>query len=84
MTNEGRPIRLIFMTEKDGCEICQGENGGVPGNENIIGGLTVCDYCTSAWMDYRDGLKFVLSEYDTIRMFQSKERINRAPHKPSA
>ena len=34
---------------KDRCEICYGEKGGVYGNENIIGGLRVCDYCTAIW-----------------------------------
>lgn len=26
---------------------CQGRNGGVPGNENMIDGEPVCDYCTA-------------------------------------
>lgn len=30
---------------KDNCEICKGAKGGVPGNENIIDGKAVCDYC---------------------------------------
>lgn len=30
----------------DGCEFCLGAKGGVPGNENRIGGHVVCDYCT--------------------------------------
>lgn len=30
----------------DECEICQGASGGVLGNENIIDGVTVCDYCS--------------------------------------
>ena len=33
------------MTEYDKCEICGGAKGGVPGNENIVDGLVVCDYC---------------------------------------
>jgi hypothetical protein len=33
--------------EVDACEICHGEKGGVPGNENIIGGVVMCDYCTA-------------------------------------
>lgn len=31
---------------RDGCEVCQGYKRGVPGNENIIDGRVVCDYCT--------------------------------------
>ena len=29
----------------DNCEICGGKNLGVRGNENIINGKLVCDYC---------------------------------------
>jgi hypothetical protein len=27
------------------CEICNGTQGGVPGNDNVIGGVVICDYC---------------------------------------
>ena len=37
----------------DGCKMCLGAKGGVPGNENIIGGVVVCDYCTSKLMDMK-------------------------------
>jgi hypothetical protein len=30
----------------DACEICLGRNGGVPGNENRVNGVVMCDYCT--------------------------------------
>jgi hypothetical protein len=33
---------------KDNCELCLGAKGGVPGNENRILGLVVCDYCHGA------------------------------------
>jgi len=29
----------------DDCIRCQGRNGGVPGNENMVDGSPVCDYC---------------------------------------
>lgn len=29
----------------DNCQVCAGSKGGVRGNENIIGGRIVCDYC---------------------------------------
>lgn len=29
----------------DNCEICKGTNSGVRGNENIIAGKVMCDYC---------------------------------------
>lgn len=31
--------------ESDGCEVCYGQRGGTPGNENLIDGKRVCDYC---------------------------------------
>lgn len=33
--------------KRDGCELCKGERGGVPGNENVINGVVVCDYCSA-------------------------------------
>lgn len=30
---------------RDACEVCNGRNGGVPGNENRINGVVTCDYC---------------------------------------
>ena len=30
---------------KDNCQQCKGERGGVLGNENIVDGKTLCDYC---------------------------------------
>lgn len=35
--DEDRPL--------DNCEVCRGARGGVLGNENVIGGVIVCDYC---------------------------------------
>jgi len=37
---------------KCACQICNGGRGGVPGNENVIQGIVICDYCTA------DHLKF--------------------------
>ena len=39
------PCFLEHITAHDDCEICRGMRGGVPGNENIVGGRVVCDYC---------------------------------------
>jgi hypothetical protein len=33
--------------ERDECQVCEGFSGGVRGNENIVKGVTVCDYCSS-------------------------------------
>lgn len=35
----------VIRAEKDNCQVCLGESGGVLGNENRIDGLVVCDYC---------------------------------------
>lgn len=29
----------------DDCEVCKGAMGGVPGNENYVEGVVMCDYC---------------------------------------
>jgi hypothetical protein len=33
---------------RDNCELCFGTKGGVLGNENVIKGQVVCDYCHAA------------------------------------
>lgn len=46
-------MRIIQFVEKllfaegarDACQVCKGEKGGVPGNENIVDGIVMCDYC---------------------------------------
>jgi len=30
---------------RDDCEVCDGKEGGVPGNELVIDGVITCDYC---------------------------------------
>jgi hypothetical protein len=30
---------------RDACQVCDGERGGTPGNENVVNGVIVCDYC---------------------------------------
>lgn len=32
----------------DNCELCGGANGGVPGNEQVVDGLLMCDHCHAA------------------------------------
>ncbi|ARB14473.1 hypothetical protein Ccr5_gp253 [Caulobacter phage Ccr5] len=39
--------------ERDDCEVCHGARGGVRGNENIVDGKVVCDYCTIDILDAR-------------------------------
>jgi hypothetical protein len=42
----------------DACEVCFGERGGVPGNENIVPvpgtskKTVMCDYCHADYMSY--------------------------------
>ena len=38
----------IFLAVRDNCQVCNGENGGMLGNENIVNGWVVCDYCHAA------------------------------------
>lgn len=38
-------LEELWNMQTDNCEICLGESGGTLGNENIIDGVTVCDYC---------------------------------------
>jgi hypothetical protein len=33
------------LREVDACQVCNGWRGGEPGNENIVAGVVVCDYC---------------------------------------
>lgn len=37
----GAEVVRIF----DNCEVCKGQRNGVPGNETVIDGKVVCDYC---------------------------------------
>lgn len=34
----------------DRCQACHGARGGVPGNENIVAGVILCDYCSAERM----------------------------------
>jgi hypothetical protein len=34
------------VERKDACQICHGAKGGVPGNENVLDGVVMCDYCS--------------------------------------
>lgn len=43
MSNTNTPPQVI--PQLDECTVCHGNSGGVPGNENIIAGELVCDYC---------------------------------------
>jgi hypothetical protein len=59
---------------KDKCQLCEGNSGGEPGNENIIEGVIVCDYCSvilirwnkfkaAGWTSTKDNLPTMSGEY---------------------
>ena len=37
----------------DKCSICHGEKGGTPGNENVVDGVVMCDYCHAKLVEER-------------------------------
>ena len=37
-------------TGRSACQFCNGTHGGTPGNENIIGGVVMCDYCHALFL----------------------------------
>lgn len=43
----------IAQQNSDKCQFCYGAKGGVPGNENRIGGVIVCDYCHALYLNIR-------------------------------
>lgn len=43
--SENVMVMPAWENAHDGCERCYGYYGGVPGNENSIGGCVLCDYC---------------------------------------
>lgn len=47
MTHSTTAATLPPKRELDNCRVCGGYRGGVPGNENVIESLVVCDYCSA-------------------------------------
>lgn len=41
------------LEERDNCEVCRGTKGGVKGNEQIVDGRVMCDYCHAEYMKER-------------------------------
>ena len=35
----------VRKLKRDACQVCHGMKGGEPGNENIVDGIVMCDYC---------------------------------------
>ena len=44
--------KLFSLGVRDKCQICHGNKGGVPGNENIENGVILCDYCSAERMSF--------------------------------
>lgn len=42
-----KACEALYSLAPDNCQRCHGEKGGMLGNENIINGEVLCDYCTS-------------------------------------
>lgn len=48
-----RRLWLLFLWKigwPDQCSECQGAKGGAYGNENIVDGMLMCDYCHAEHM----------------------------------
>jgi hypothetical protein len=46
----GTGFQTFKAHEPDDCQVCLGKRGGVKGNENIVDGVVMCDFCA---MDVR-------------------------------
>jgi hypothetical protein len=67
--------------ERDNCRVCEGTSGGVPGNENIVHGVVICDYCTCATLGadgktVDDALK--RGDIEQVRRLMSQRRKSAA------
>lgn len=36
---------VVSLNPQDSCQSCYGTKGGIPGNENVVDGQVLCDYC---------------------------------------
>lgn len=65
----------------DKCEFCKGTKSGVPGNENVIDGVIVCDYCSSLlWKMENHGKNAVakmLSKLEEQRVYWENQECPR-------
>jgi hypothetical protein len=62
---------------QDRCQFCLGAKGGVLGNENVIGGVVVCDYCVVLISKMNEKMP---PSADTLRLnYLEKECLEIAP-----
>jgi len=61
-------LRVPRPGTTDACQFCGGAKGGEPGNENLIGGVTICDDCTALYRKMRaaDQVALVDPELDAL------------------
>lgn len=45
---QGLLARIGNPPGPDGCQVCKGARGGMPGNENVVDGVVMCDECSVA------------------------------------
>lgn len=55
----GKKVKAGKGVKKDACEVCLGAKGGVPGNEVVVDGVVMCDYCHADknWGEVSDSKK---------------------------
>lgn len=46
---------LQIDSGSDACQVCHGTRGGAPGNENIVNGVVMCDYCHAETVNSLNG-----------------------------
>ncbi|MBY0550665.1 MAG: hypothetical protein K2W95_25525 [Candidatus Obscuribacterales bacterium] len=57
----------------DNCQVCKGAHGGVPGNENVMNGIVICDYCTVACLGegaLQTAARAAVEARDTARLLE--------------
>ena len=62
------------------CELCGGRSGGVPGNDNIVDGLVVCDYCHASMLREEE---YLTKGTVMIRPYTLDEAVELIGHAPS-
>lgn len=62
---------------RDACKICNGDRGGVPGNENVVDCVVMCDYCHADQMRFKE----IGKVRNAVQCWQRGEKtLERAAH----
>ena len=62
-----RPLGTLFGYRRwglDDCEFCNGNRGGVPGNERRLDGKIICDHCHDDEMERDRIIQYGHHHYD--------------------